>query len=199
MKNSSSMLHGVKPRLAVACSALAAGLISSLAISGLILLAEKVAQLPVGTFYLVIVSAALQNQSHSVDAIALGLLLHLAAGSIIGLLISAPFCASARLFVSAGKYAPAYGLIAGFLLWLVLFLPITFGLVIPFLNTSDGQIIRQQAPTGQESVIATTELLAILDKVIAGSLAFNVFFGLLVMIIMVPLSSAFMRTSQVII
>lgn len=199
MKNSTSMLHRIKPRLAVASSGLAAGLISSLAISGLILLAEKVAQLPVGTFYLVLASAVLQNQSHSVDAIALGLLLHLVAGSIIGLVISAPFCASARLFASASRYGPAYGLVAGFLLWLVLFLPITFGLILPLLNMVDGQVIRQQAPTGQESVIATTELLSIIDKVIAGSLAFNVFFGLLVMIIMVALSRTFMRSNQVII
>ncbi|HEX2013654.1 MAG TPA: hypothetical protein VLA68_00365, partial [Nitrososphaera sp.] len=84
MKINASMSHRIKPRLAVMGSALAAGLISSLAVSALILLVEKVAQLPVGTFYLVLASAVLQTQSHSLGVIALGLLMHLAAGSVLG-------------------------------------------------------------------------------------------------------------------
>lgn len=61
VKDSVGMLQRIKPRLAVAGSGLAAGLISSLAISALILLVEKLADLPVGTFYLVLASVALQT------------------------------------------------------------------------------------------------------------------------------------------
>lgn len=100
----------------MAGSGLAAGAISSLAISALILLVEKIADLPVGTFYLVLVSALLQMQEHTVTTVALGFLLHLAAGSVMGVVISVPFCVSKRSFVSSGRYAPVYGLAAGFVL-----------------------------------------------------------------------------------
>jgi hypothetical protein len=50
MKSSQIFAQIMKPRLAVTGSGLAAGLISSLAASALILFAEKVAGLPVGTF-----------------------------------------------------------------------------------------------------------------------------------------------------
>lgn len=196
VKDSVGMLRRIKPRLAVAGSGLAAGLISSLAISALILLVEKLADLPVGTFYLVLASVVLQTQAHTVDTIALGLLMHLAAGSVIGLVISIPFVVSKGLLASADRYAPAYGLAAGFALWLALFLPITFGVMLPLLNSLDSQLIRQQVPTGEVSSIATDELLSIMDRVIAGSLAFNMFYGLLAVILTRLLSEAYMRRHQ---
>jgi hypothetical protein len=196
MKDSVGMLQRIKSRLAVAGSGLAAGLISSLAISALILLVEKLTDLPVGTFYLVLASVVLQTQAHTVDTIALGLLMHLAAGSVIGLAISVPFVVSKRLLASADRYAPAYGLAAGFALWLALFLPITFGVMLPLLNSLDSQLIRQQVPTGEVSSIATDELLSIMDRVIAGSLAFNMFYGLLAVILTRLLSEAYMRRHQ---
>lgn len=196
VKDNVGMLQRIKPRLAVAGLGLAAGLISSLAISALILLAEKLADLPVGTFYLVLASVALQTEAHTVDTIALGLLMHLAAGSVIGLIISIPFVMSKRLLASADRYAPVYGLATGFALWLALFLPITFGVMLPLLNSLDSQLIRQQVPTGEVSSIATDELLSIMDRVIAGSLAFNMFYGLLVVILTRLLSEAYMRRHQ---
>ncbi len=196
VKDSVGMLQRIKPWLAVAGSGLAAGLISSLAISALILLVEKLADLPVGTFYLVLASVVLQTQAHTVDTIALGLLMHLAAGSVIGLVISIPFVVSKRLLASADRYAPVYGLAAGFALWLALFLPITFGVMLPLLNSLDSQLIRQQVPTGEVSSIATDELLSIMDRVIAGSLAFNMFYGLLAVILTRLLFEAYMRRHQ---
>jgi hypothetical protein len=196
VKHSAGMLQRIKPWLAVAGSGLAAGLISSLAISALILLVEKLADLPVGTFYLVLASVVLQTQAHTVDIIALGLLMHLAAGSVIGLVISIPFVVSKRLLASADRYAPVYGLAAGSALWLALFLPITFGVMLPLLNSLDSQLIRQQVPTGEVSSIATDELLSIMDRVIAGSLAFNMFYGLLAVILTRLLFEAYMRRHQ---
>jgi hypothetical protein len=196
VKHSAGMLQRIKPWLAVAGSGLAAGLISSLAISALILLMEKLADLPVGTFYLVLASVVLQTQAHTVDIIALGLLMHLAAGSVIGLVISIPFVVSKRLLASADRYAPVYGLAAGSALWLALFLPITFGVMLPLLNSLDSQLIRQQVPTGEVSSIATDELLSIMDRVIAGSLAFNMFYGLLAVILTRLLFEAYMRRHQ---
>jgi hypothetical protein len=162
-----------RPRLALAGSGVAAGLISSLAISGLLLLVERMSELPVGTFYLVLVSALMQ-QDYSTGAVVLGFLMHLAAGSVIGLAVSAPLA-----WKKLGRYAPAYGLAAGAALWAALFLPITYGMMIPLLNSIEQEVIRQRAPVGTLYVAATDELLAMMDRVVAGALAFNMFYGLL--------------------
>jgi hypothetical protein len=197
-RGSISVSQRLKPRLAVAGSGLAAGLISSLAISALILLVEKVALLPVGTFYLVLASTLLQTQEYTLGIVALGFVMHLAAGSIMGLAISAPFGISRRSLAAAtGRYAPGYGLAAGFTLWGAIFLPITFGIVLPFLNSIDSQaVIRQQVPSGEVSAVATGELLALMDKVIVGSLAFNMFYGLLAVMLTRSLSEGYLRRNQ---
>ena len=70
---------------------LIAGLISSLAVSGLILMVEKVTAVPVGTFYMVLMAALPEANLSSVNMIVSGLLLHLISGSIIGLAMSIPF------------------------------------------------------------------------------------------------------------
>ena len=194
----SSMSQSLKPQLAMAGSGLAAGLISSLAISALILLVEKVAQLPMGTFYLVLASALLQIHDFTTGAIALGFLVHLAAGSVLGLVLSIPFAMSKRLRIS-GRFAPAYGLAAGFAIWLVLFLPITFGVMLPLINSLDRQaVISQPLPVGGALNTATGELLGMMDKVIAGSLAFNMFYGLVAAILARSISEASLRRHQVI-
>jgi hypothetical protein len=78
--------------LQIALFGLFAGLVSSLAISGLMLLAEKISSLPVGTFYYVLVSALTSSfSSDTQGVIALGLAMHLLAGSFIGFLMSMPF------------------------------------------------------------------------------------------------------------
>jgi hypothetical protein len=48
------------------------------------------------------------------------------------------------------------------------------------------------------SSIAADELLALMDKVIIGSLAFNMFYGLLVAMLARSLSAAYMRRNQVV-
>jgi hypothetical protein len=66
--------------------------------------------------------------------------------------------------------------------------------MIPLLNTLDSQmVIRQQVPTGEISTIATAQLLSIMDKVIAGSLTFNMFFGLLTTTLIKSMSEVLMR------
>jgi hypothetical protein len=195
-----SISQAFKPRLVVTGSGLAAGLIASLAISALVLLVEKVAELPVGTFYLVLASALLQTQEYALGMVALGFLMHLAAGSVMGLAISAPFSVSRRTMVAAtGRYAPVYGLAAGFVLWIAIFIPVTFGVILPLLNSIDNSaVIRQQVPTGEVSSIAADELLELLDKVIIGSLVFNMFYGLLVVMLTKSLSEGYLRRNQVV-
>jgi hypothetical protein len=174
---------------------LVAGLVSSLAISGLILLVEKINSLPVGTFYYVLVSALTNSYSSNTETvIALGLAVHLLAGSFLGLVMSIPFVLLRNIrgggmnkkmsFIE--KYSSVYGIAFGFGLWLVIFLPITFMIVIPLLNSFEFQdvTIRQRVPTGEVISATFFGLLSMMDRIIYGALAFNIFYGLLTAIML---------------
>src|SRR5215212_539769 len=177
---------------------LVAGLVSSLAISGLILLVEKINSLPVGTFYYVLVSALTNSYSNADTVIALGLAVHLLSGSFLGLVMSIPFLVlrnmrggvtnKRRSFVE--KYSSLYGLAFGFGLWLVVFLPITFIIVIPLLNSFEYQdiVLTQRVPTGEVASATFFGLLSMMDRIIYGALAFNIFYGLLTAIMLQSLS-----------
>lgn len=174
----------VRLRFAVAGFGAASGLIASLALSALMLLAERVAGLPVGTFYIVLVAAITQVVDYGMSAIAQGLLLHLAAGTLIGLILSVPFAASRRAYTVLGQFAPALGLGAGALIWAVLFVPVTFGTMLPLLQSLDGQsVISQRVPVGNLFQVAVDDLLAMMDRVLYTALAFNMFYGLVALIL----------------
>ena len=172
-----------------------AGLISSLAISGLMLLAEKISSLPVGTFYYVLVSALTGSFSGDTQGVvALGLAMHLLAGSFIGFLMSVPFIGLMKIHENTinkrtpfvQKYSPVYGIAFGFGLWLVVFLPVTFILVVPLLNSFENQDIRlrQSVPTGEVASTTFFGLLSMIDRIIYGAIAFNIFYGLITAILL---------------
>ena len=186
---------------------LVAGLISSLAISGLILLVEKINSLPVGTFYYVLVSALTNSYSGNTETvIALGLALHLLAGSFLGLIMSIPFVllrniggdGIKRKISFIEKYSSIYGIAFGFGLWLVIFLPVTFMVVIPLLNSFEFQdiMIRQSVPTGQVASTTFYGLLSMMDRIIYGALAFNIFYGLLTAIMLQSFSQKYIVTDN---
>lgn len=173
------------------------GLIASLALCGMMFLAERVAGLPVGTFYLVLIAAITQVTDYGMSAIAQGLLLHLAAGTLIGLVLSAPFAASRRSYYILDRFAPALGLGAGILIWATLFIPVTFGTMLPLLQSLDGQsVISQRAPAGNLFQIAVADLLGMMDRVIYTALAFNMFYGLLALILTKSLASALVNKKE---
>jgi hypothetical protein len=60
------------------------------------------------------------------------------------------------------KYSSVYGITFGFGLWLLIFLPITFMIVIPLLESFELQdvMIRQRVPTGQTAETTFYGLLA---------------------------------------
>jgi hypothetical protein len=177
---------------------LIAGLISSLAVSGLILMVEKVTAVPVGTFYMVLMAALPEANLSSVNMILSGLLLHLISGSIIGLAMSIPF----TLFKKDSKkiiyqYAPVYGLLFGLALWSILFLPVTFWMVLPLVSSVDNQIIEQSVPTGPIATIETNKLSDMSNKIIFGALPFNMFYGLLTAIIVNSLSQNYIHKKNI--
>lgn len=181
---------------------LVAGLISSLAISGLILLVEKINSLPVGTFYYVLISALTNSYSSNTEiVVALGLAVHLLAGSLLGLVMSIPFVLLRNIrgdginkkmsFIE--KYSSIYGIAFGFGLWLVIFLPVTFMIVTPLLNSFEFQdiIIGQRVPTGEVSSTTFFGLLSMMDRIIYGALAFNILYGLLTAIMLQSFSTKY--------
>jgi len=168
-----------------------AGLLASVCVSGLIFVVEKTIDIPVGTFYLVLVSSVIQSHAESVNMIVAGLLLHLLTGSIIGAIMSIPFAVrDLRILSIFHKYAPIYGLIYGAIVWAFVFVPITFWVIIPLLTSLDqNQLIVQQTPVGTATSITVGELVSINDKILIGALVFNMFFGLVASIIIKSMTS----------
>jgi hypothetical protein len=194
--NSTSPILSQKPRLSrftVMSFGLVAGLISSLAISGLILMVEKVTAVPIGTFYVVLMATLTDSHVSFINMIILGLLLHLISGSIIGLVMAIPFATYKRSSVKTiHQYAPVYGLLFGLALWSILFLPVTFWMVLPLVSSLGNQVIEQQVPTGPIASIETSRLSDMSDKIIFGALPFNMFYGLLAAIIIKLLSDNYL-------
>ena len=191
----------------IALFGLAAGLIASLAISGLVLLAEKISSLPVGTFYYVLVSALTNSYSGNIQgAVALGLLTHLVAGSLMGLIMSVPFIlfketkggSTRRAGAFFQKYSPVYGLAFGFGLWLVVFIPIAYAVVVPLLNSFEDRdvLIGQRVPTGELSGVTFFNLLSMLDRIIFGAIGFNIFYGLLAAIMIQSFTEKFLTSGK---
>ena len=174
---------GTKLRIVVAYG-LTAGFVSSLAISGLLLLVEKSISLPVGTFYLMLSSAFIHSQGYSTENIIFGCILHVITGSIIGLAMCIPFIIlKDKSLKSLQKYAVAYGLGLGFALWLFFFIPITLWVILPILDTSQDKTIIQEVPAQVDVMFSTDKLAMLIDRIILGAVAFNMFYGLLVAII----------------
>jgi hypothetical protein len=183
--SSKTWMHvGTKLRMMVACG-LAAGFLSSIAISGLLLLVEKSISLPVGTFYIILSSAFIHSQDYySINNILFGFILHIITGSIIGLVMCIPFIVlKDKSLKSLQKYAVAYGLGFGFALWLFFFIPITLWVILPILNASQDKTIIQEVPAQVDVMFTTDKLAMLVDRIILGAVAFNMFYGLLVAII----------------
>jgi hypothetical protein len=167
---------------------LVAGLISSIGVTALIVMVEKVTSVPAGAFYLVLMLTLTKAPLYSIYMIAAGLGLHFAAGSLIGIVMVLPLLLRNRNKRNPSrildKYAPVYGLCFGFALWLILFLPITYLMIIPALNgIKDSPTITQQDPTGRVAFLVIGDVLSIQNKIVIGALAFNMFYGLLAAII----------------
>jgi hypothetical protein len=184
-------------RFTVVSFGLVAGLISSLAISGLILMVEKITAVPVGTFYMVLMAALTNSNLSPVNMIISGLLLHLISGSIIGLVMAIPFTTYKRSSAkTVYQYAPVYGLLFGLALWSILFLPVTFWMVLPLVSSLENQVIEQQVPTGPIASIETSKLSDMSNKIIFGALPFNMFYGLLAATIIKLLSENYLYKKE---
>lgn len=169
-------------RLNVLMFGLIAGAISSLCVSSLILLTEKVIGIPVGTFYLIIIDALLHSSSTSVSYVTYGFVLHIVTGTLLGFIIAIPFLRNKQYSLKLTKYSELYGSIFGFVIWAIFFVPISLMVVLPEISQIS-MVILQQTPTGIVSGINTNSLQETVWETIVLALPFNVFYGLVVGII----------------
>jgi hypothetical protein len=174
--------HTLTWRLNVLMFGLIAGAISSLCVSSLILLTEKVIGIPVGTFYLIIIDALLHSSSTSVSYITYGFILHIVTGTLLGFIIAIPFLRNKQYSLKLTKYSELYGSIFGFVIWAIFFVPISLIVVLPEISQIS-MVILQQTPTGIVSGINTNSLQETVWETIVLALPFNVFYGLVVGII----------------
>jgi hypothetical protein len=174
--------HTLTWRLNVLMFGLIAGAISSLCVSSLILLTEKVIGIPVGTFYLIIIDALLHSSSTSVSYVAYGFILHIVTGTLLGFIIAIPFLRNKQYSLKLTKYSELYGSIFGFVIWAIFFVPISLMVVLPEISQIS-MVILQQTPTGIVSGINTNSLQETVWETIVLALPFNVFYGLVVGII----------------
>jgi hypothetical protein len=187
-KSGLGLSHKVEFRLKIALFGLVGGLISSIGVSTLIVMVEKVTSVPAGAFYLVLMLTITGTHLYSIYMIIAGLMLHFAAGSLIGIFMVLPILVQNGNKINSSrildKYAPVYGLCFGFAVWLVLFLPITYLMILPALNNiKSSPIITQQDPTGRVASLVIGDVLSMQNRVIIGALAFNMFYGLVSAII----------------
>lgn len=174
--------HILTCRLNVLMFGLIAGAISSLCVSSLILLTEKVIGIPVGTFYLIIIDALLHSSSTSVSYVTYGFILHIVTGTLLGFIIAIPFLRNKQYSLKLTKYSELYGSIFGFVIWAIFFVPISLMVVLPEISQIS-MVILQQTPTGIVSGINTNSLQETVWETIVLALPFNVFYGLIVGII----------------
>jgi hypothetical protein len=156
---------------------LIAGAVSSLLISSMILLAEKVIGYPVGTFYLVIIDTLLNSSSTSMIQITYGFTLHILTGTLLGMLMSIPFLVRRSSFRRLTQYSQLFGVIFGLFIWVFLFVPVSIILVFPEINQL-GMVIFQQTPTGAMASLNTKNLQDIMWEIMFIALPFNMFYGL---------------------
>jgi hypothetical protein len=174
------------------------GAISSLLISSMILLSEKVIGYPVGTFYLVIIDALLNSSSASMTQVTYGFAIHILTGSLLGMALSTPFLIKRSLFRGLTKYSQLYGAVFGLAIWAFLFMPVSILVVFPEINQL-GMIIFQQTPTGAIASLNTKNLQDIMWEIMFLALPFNIFYGLVAGIIIKALNERYVNSLKILI
>jgi hypothetical protein len=172
------------------------GAVSSLLISSMILLSEKVIGYPVGTFYLVIIDALLNSSSASMTQVAFGFSIHILTGSLLGMALSTPFLIRRSSFRGLTKYSQLYGAIFGLAIWAFLFMPVSILVVFPEINQL-GMVIFQQTPTGAIASLNTKNLQDIMWEIMFLALPFNIFYGLVAGIIIKALNERYVNSLKI--
>ncbi len=148
-----------------------AGLLASIAISGLLFSLDIISKTPPGTFFAVIGSSLGFYDSNISPYV--GLLLHFATGTVAGNLLGQGAIFWNRLIPFGLRRGTILGIITGLALWLVLFLPMTTYIIQPKLD-----MFNFSAPNQYVFVIAQ-HFQGLNMVVIIGSFFFHIIYGII--------------------
>ena len=148
-----------------------AGLLASVGISGMLFIVDIISQAPIGTFFAVI-GASLGYYDYNTSPY-IGLILHLATGTVAGNLLGQGVIIWNKLKISNYKRGIVLGVITGVSLWLVLFLPLATFIIQPkldsFYNSAPNQYIYQ----------ISNQFSGLYFLVAIGSLIFHIVYGVI--------------------
>jgi hypothetical protein len=112
-------------------SGIIAGLTAAWAIFGFILAIDSELNLPPGTFYKMIGLAFGIDSSY---AVYIGFLLHMITGTIIGIVYSTLSKNIKKLYITSVYKGVGTGILTGVVVWVILFLPLNYGIMQPTLQ-----------------------------------------------------------------
>ena len=150
------------------------GLIAGSVLTGLIFAGDNAMGLKPGTFYLVIAIAFTGSQIQMAYAIFLGLALHVITGTIIGAVFGYVSAAIGPFNITDVKKGLLVGIIAGFISFSLLFIPITRFEVQPALT---GILYLTGIATSDNPQIVQNQVTNIMSTVLAFSIIFHVVYG----------------------
>ena len=150
-------------------SGIIAGLTAAWAIFGFFLAIDSELNLPPGTFYKMIGIASGVDSSY---AVYVGFLLHMITGIVIGIIYSTLSQNIKRLYITSVYKGLGTGVLTGVVVWVVLFLPLNYGLMQPTLNN----MLNTLNPASSEYLMAK-QLLDLSNIIVLGSLALHIMFG----------------------
>ena len=147
------------------------GFLASIVISGLLFSLDFISKTPPGTFFAVIGSSLGFYDSNTSPYV--GLLLHIATGTVAGNLLGQGGIFWNRLIPFGLKRGTILGVITGISLWLVLFLPLTTYVIQPKLD-----MFNFSAPNQYIFVIAQ-HFQGLNAVVVIGSFFFHIIYGII--------------------
>jgi hypothetical protein len=150
-------------------SGIIAGLTAAWAIFGFFLAIDSELNLPPGTFYKMIGVAFGVDPSY---AVYIGFLLHMVTGAVIGIIYSTLSQNIKKLNITSVYKGVGTGVLTGVVVWVILFLPLNYGLVQPTLYN----MLNTLNPTSPEYLMAK-QLLDLSNVIVLGSLGLHIVFG----------------------
>jgi hypothetical protein len=150
-------------------SGIIAGLTAAWAIFGFFLAIDSELNLPPGTFYRMIGIAFGVDSSY---AVYIGFLLHMITGLIIGVIYSTLSQNIKKLYITSIYKGVGTGVLTGVVVWVILFLPLNYGLMQPTLHN----MLNTLNPTSSEYLMAK-QLLDLSNVIVLGSLGLHIVFG----------------------
>jgi hypothetical protein len=150
-------------------SGIIAGLTAAWAIFGLFLAVDSQLNVPPGTFYKMVGIAFGVNAAY---AMYVGFVLFMITAVIISIIYNY-ISEQVQIFhISSVPKGIGTGILAGVIVWGVLFLPINYYVIQPTLSN----MVNNLSPNNPDYVLAE-QLLGLFDVIIVGSLALHILFG----------------------